>query len=90
MAVIGGINLAAGMVFYVLGAWPVVGFMGLDVALVWWAFRKNFAMPGWPSASRSPRDELVLERLPKGRRPGASLYPAAGCRWNSKRTRPAS
>jgi uncharacterized membrane protein len=26
-----------GLVMYAAGAWPVVGFMGLDVAAVWWA-----------------------------------------------------
>lgn len=26
-----------GMVFFSLGAWPVVGFLGLDVLLIWWA-----------------------------------------------------
>ena len=26
-----------GMIFFSLGAWPIVGFMGLDVLLVWWA-----------------------------------------------------
>jgi uncharacterized membrane protein len=26
-----------GIVFYSLGAWPIVGFMGLDVLLIWWA-----------------------------------------------------
>ena len=28
--------------FFLLRAWPVVGFFGLDVALVYWAFRVNF------------------------------------------------
>ncbi|MHB1102500.1 MAG: DUF2244 domain-containing protein [Devosia sp.] len=26
-----------GMVFFSLGAWPVICFMGLDVLLIWWA-----------------------------------------------------
>jgi uncharacterized membrane protein len=42
MLAIGGISFAAGLVFLVLGAWPVVGFLGLDVALVYWAFRANY------------------------------------------------
>jgi uncharacterized membrane protein len=25
------------IVFFSLGAWPIIGFMGLDVLLVWWA-----------------------------------------------------
>ncbi len=28
--------------FVILGAWPVAGFMGLDVALLWFAFRASF------------------------------------------------
>ena len=29
--------LLPGFIFYLLGAWPVVGFMGLDVAALYWA-----------------------------------------------------
>ncbi len=42
MAAIGGISFAAGMVFLMLGAWPVFGFFGLDVLLIYWAFRANY------------------------------------------------
>ena len=42
MLCIGGISFAAGLVFLMLGAWPVFGFFGLDVALVYWAFRANY------------------------------------------------
>jgi uncharacterized membrane protein len=30
-----------GLTMYALGAWPVVGFMGLDVAAVWWALNAS-------------------------------------------------
>ena len=30
-----------GMLFLSLGAWPIVGFLGLDVLLVWWALRTS-------------------------------------------------
>jgi uncharacterized membrane protein len=42
MAVLGTISFAAGMVFLLIGAWPVFGFFGLDVLLVYWAFRANY------------------------------------------------
>jgi uncharacterized membrane protein len=42
MAVLGTISFAAGMVFLLIGAWPVFGFFGLDVVLVYWAFRANY------------------------------------------------
>ena len=28
--------------FYLMGAWPIVGFLGLDVAALYWAFRMNY------------------------------------------------
>jgi uncharacterized membrane protein len=42
MLTLGGASFASGIVFVLLGAWPVAGFLGLDVALVYWAFRANF------------------------------------------------
>jgi uncharacterized membrane protein len=42
MAVLAGASFAAGTAFLMMGAWPVFGFFGLDVALVWWAFRANY------------------------------------------------
>jgi uncharacterized membrane protein len=36
------VSFAAGMVFVLLGAWPVMGFFGLDVALIYWAFKVNY------------------------------------------------
>ena len=42
MLVLAGISLAVGLSFLMMGAWPVFGFFGLDVALVWFAFRANY------------------------------------------------
>src|ERR1700675_389516 len=42
MALVGGLSFIGGMFFFLLGAWPVVGFLGLDVLLVYWAFRANY------------------------------------------------
>jgi uncharacterized membrane protein len=42
MLAFGAISFATGMVFYIAGAWPVVGFLGLDVLLVYVAFRLNY------------------------------------------------
>jgi uncharacterized membrane protein len=42
MFLIGGISFAAGLVFFIAGAWPVVGFLGLDVLLVYWAFKVSY------------------------------------------------
>ena len=42
MLVLGSISLTTGMVFLLAGAWPVFGFCGVDVLLVYWAFRVNY------------------------------------------------
>jgi uncharacterized membrane protein len=42
MTVLGGMSFITGMIFFIAGAWPVMGFCGLDVLLVYWAFRANY------------------------------------------------
>jgi uncharacterized membrane protein len=42
MAAVGLVSFAAGIVFLLIGAWPVFGFFGLDVLLIYWAFRVNY------------------------------------------------
>ena len=42
MLVLGSLSFAAGVIFLIVGAWPVFGFFGLDVLLVYWAFRANY------------------------------------------------
>ena len=36
------VSFAAGLAFLLMGAWPVLGFFGLDVLAIYWAFRINF------------------------------------------------
>jgi uncharacterized membrane protein len=42
MGLLTAISFAAGMVFLMMGAWPVFGFFGLDVLVIYWAFRLNY------------------------------------------------
>ncbi len=42
MLCLGGLSFVSGMAFVLMGAWPVFGFFGLDVLLVYFAFRANF------------------------------------------------
>ncbi len=42
MAFLSIVSFAAGLAFLLMGAWPVFGFFGLDVLVVYWAFRINF------------------------------------------------
>lgn len=42
MLAIGGVSFVSGMAFLLMGAWPVMGCFGLDVALVYIAFKLNY------------------------------------------------
>lgn len=42
MLAIGTVSFVMGVAFLLIGAWPVFGFFGLDVALIYWAFKLNF------------------------------------------------
>ena len=63
MALVGGLSFAGGMFFFLMGAWPVIGFLGLDVALVYWAFRTNYrAAAAFEEVTVTP-SELRLRRV---------------------------
>ena len=42
MGLIGLVSFIAGLAFYSIGAWPVMGFFGLDALLVYGAFKLNY------------------------------------------------
>jgi uncharacterized membrane protein len=42
MVLVSAVSFAAGVVFWWMGAWPVFGFFGLDLLVIYWAFRINF------------------------------------------------
>ncbi|HMM92580.1 DUF2244 domain-containing protein [Bradyrhizobium sp.] len=42
MTLIGAVSFVAGIAFWMMGAWPIFGFFGLDALVIYWAFRINF------------------------------------------------
>lgn len=68
MAVICAISFTAGTVFFLMGAWPVFGFFGLDVLLVYLAFRLNYRSGRAEEHVLLDGAELVVRRIsPAGR-----------------------
>jgi uncharacterized membrane protein len=63
MAFIGFVSFAAGVAFLLMGAWPVLGFFGLDVLAIWWAFRINFRHAKASEEIRITPSELRLRRV---------------------------
>lgn len=62
MLFFGGVSFVAGVAFWMMGAWPVFGFLGLDVALVYFAFRVNFRRAGASEDIRITPSELRFRR----------------------------
>jgi len=62
MGFVGLISFIAGMVFLMMGAWPVLGFFGLDVLAVWWAFRINYRTGKASEEVRVTPSELRVRR----------------------------
>ena len=68
MTAVSVVSFLAGIFFYSIGAWPVLGFFGLDVLLIYWAFRLNYrAGRQLEQVSIVGSDLLVSETLLSGR-----------------------
>lgn len=42
MVGVSAVSFVAGTAFWLIGAWPVMGFFGLDVLAIYWAFKVNY------------------------------------------------
>ena len=58
MVFFAAVSFTAGLYFFAIGAWPIMGFFGLDVALLYLAFRWNYR-----SGRRSEIVELTIDEL---------------------------
>jgi uncharacterized membrane protein len=68
MVAMGGISFATGMVFLLAGAWPVFGFCGLDVLLLYWAFRVSYRRArAYEQVTVTPSELTVRQVNHKGR-----------------------
>lgn len=67
MTIVIVVNLTLGVVFLALGAWPVLGFCGLDIFLVWLAFKISYRQGRLHERVRlSPEGLWVSRVLPSG------------------------
>jgi uncharacterized membrane protein len=68
MAAIVLVSVAIGAGFVLAGAWPVTGFLGLDVVLLYLAFRWNYRQARRVEFIRLDQDGLTVKRVgPDGR-----------------------
>ena len=76
MAVMALMSSLTGFVFWRLGAWPVPGFLGLDVAALYVAFRLSYRQGQAAEEVRMTRSLLTVRRTAAdGRSASAGLNP---------------
>jgi uncharacterized membrane protein len=63
MAAFGAVSFIAGMVFLIAGAWPVFGLFGLDVLLLYWAFRLNYRHAGAYEEVKVTSSALIVRKV---------------------------
>lgn len=66
MGIIGAVSFLAGMAFLSMGAFPVIGFFGLDALAIWFAFRWNFSTLNQETRIRVTADAVRLEHQAPG------------------------
>jgi uncharacterized membrane protein len=78
-ALLGGVSVVsfvAGLAFCLLGAWPVLGFFGLDVGLIYLAFRLNYRSGRLRETLELMPDNLTVTRFhPSGRQERYAFNP---------------
>ncbi|MGE0765161.1 MAG: DUF2244 domain-containing protein [Hyphomicrobiaceae bacterium] len=76
MVFVAGVSFAAGLAFYLMGAWPVLGFFGLDAMLIYLAFRLNYRSGRLRETVELLPDLLTVTRFhPSGRREEFTFNP---------------
>src|SRR5712692_5377762 len=63
MLLLGLVSVAVGVIFVSIGAWPIVGFFGLDVAALYLAFRLSYRSARQREVLRLAGDDFTVERI---------------------------
>lgn len=56
------VSSAVGLFFFLLGAWPVIGFFGLDIILIYLAFKISFNSGKKSEKIILTENELIIEK----------------------------
>lgn len=74
MAALGSLAFCIGLGFFLLGAWPVIGFLGLELLVVWLAFKMNYHAAKRRQNLIATETALTIENVsPAGERDATTL-----------------
>ena len=63
MLAVSVISFGAGLAFFLVGAWPVIGFLGADVLLIYLAFKINYRRGRLVERVRITPEALTVTRI---------------------------
>ncbi len=76
MAIVISVNVSLGIMFTILGAWPILIFGGLDILFVWLAFKISYRQGRLHERVRITSSEILVSRvLPSGHELRWTLQP---------------
>ena len=61
MGVLAGLLFLIGLGFFLAGAWPVIGFLGLELLVVWGAFKLNYRAARHRETIQTTTEEMMVE-----------------------------
>ena len=63
MMVLGGLMLTMGLGFFLVGAWPVIGFMGAEIGVLYIVFKLNYRAARQREHLMATKDTFRIERI---------------------------
>jgi len=80
MAALGSLAFCIGLGFFLLGAWPVIGFLGLEILVVWIAFKLNYRAAKVRETIETTTETLTVEHKDQHGNAAVSEYPVGWLR----------
>ena len=75
IGVLAGLLFAIGLGFFLAGAWPVIGFLGLELLVVWGAFKLNYRAAKVRETIETTQETLIVEHKDQHGKAAVSKYP---------------
>ncbi|PCH46905.1 MAG: hypothetical protein COC23_03015 [Hyphomicrobiales bacterium] len=85
MGLIAFVCLSIGTVFFALGLWPVLGFMGLDVALIYFAFKLNYRSARAYEEVEISRQHILVRKVSPAGKAHEHIFQQFGTRFEVDR-----
>ena len=80
IGVLAGLLFAIGLGFFLAGAWPVIGFLGLELLVVWGAFTLNYRAAKVRETIETTTETLTVEHKDQDGNAAISKYPVGWLR----------